>query len=90
MSDAVRFDLPEPAEFTSPTIRKILAHLCEGACHTFGSVIEWCETRGDCAYAVMCPSCKTQFVVEEDELIELRRWTERTGYALACGVQWES
>jgi hypothetical protein len=70
----------------SPNVHKIVRHLCEGECHTFGSVLQWCETRGDCIYAVTCPSCSTQFIVEEDELAELERWTDANGHTLVCGV----
>ncbi|HEY8446783.1 MAG TPA: hypothetical protein VIL01_06710 [Thermomicrobiales bacterium] len=89
MSESVTFDLAGQADYPSPNIRAILAHLCEGTCHTFGSVVEWCETRGDCTYAVICPSCRAQFVVDEDELADLRRWTERSGSVLSCGVRWD-
>lgn len=94
MSDAVQAaDLPRlpSEEILSPTVRQILQHLCSGAetCRSFGFVVEWCETRGDCAYAVVCPGCSLQFLVEEDELAELRRWTDSEGNALVCGVHWE-
>lgn len=73
----------------SPTVREILRHLCEGTCRTYGVVLEWCEARGDCCYAVSCPGCSGQFLVDEDELAELRRWTDAEGHALVCGVRWE-
>lgn len=79
-------------ELLGPTVREILAHLCGGAgegCRSFGMVVEWCESRGDCAYAVVCPGCSVQFLVDEDELAELRRWTDAEGNALVCGVRWE-
>ena len=79
----------EAAGIVSPSILAIVHHLCEGECHTFGDVLEWCETRGDCSYAVVCPTCRSQFLVEEEDLAELRRWTDRQGLALSCGVRWE-
>lgn len=94
MSDAA---IPSPVsrlpgeEMLTPTVRKIIAHLCAGdeRCRAFGFVLEWCETRGDCCFAVVCPGCETQFVVDEDELAELTQWTDAAGRALVCGVQWE-
>ena len=71
----------------SPPVQDIVRHLCEGDCHAFGSVRSWCETRGDCVYAVVCPSCSTQFMIDEDDLCELERWTAVNGDALVCGVQ---
>jgi hypothetical protein len=76
-------------EGLSPNVHLIVQHLCEGACHAFGSVLQWCETRGDCVYAVTCPSCAKQFVVEEQELVELERWTDANGHALICGVRYQ-
>ena len=76
-------------DLLSPTVREIIAHLCQGDCHTYGAVLEWCETRGDCQYAVLCPGCSHQFLLEEDELAELQRWTDAEGHALVCGVRWE-
>ena len=73
----------------SPAVQQIINHLCHGECHTFGAVIEWCETRGDCQSAVACPACSKQFLVDDDELAELRRWTDAEGHVLACGVIWE-
>ena len=94
MSDA--FPIADPAllpsqTMLSPTVQRILAHLCGGLerCQSFGVVMEWCETRGDCCFAVVCPSCSTQFVVDDDELAELRRWTDEEGNALVCGVRWD-
>ena len=71
----------------SPTIQDIVSHLCVGDCHAFGSVLQWCETRGDCAYAVVCPTCSKQFLIDEEDLADLERWTEANGDALVCGVQ---
>ena len=31
---------------------EVIRHLCESECHTFADVLQWCETRGDCVYAV--------------------------------------
>jgi hypothetical protein len=73
----------------SPSLLAIVHHLCEGDCHAFGDVLEGCESRGDCSYAVVCPTCRRQFLVEEDDLAELRRWTNQQGTALSCGVRWE-
>ena len=73
----------------NPAVEAIVRHLCEGDCHAFGSVLQWCETRGrgECAYAVVCPSCSERFLIEEEDLAELERWTEANGHALVCGVQ---
>ena len=76
-------------ERLSPTVRAIVAHLCQGDCHAYGAVLEWCETRGDCQFAVLCPGCSRQFLVDEEELAELQRWTDAEGHALVCGVRWE-
>jgi hypothetical protein len=78
-------------EILRPTVRAILAHLCGGEerCRQFGFVVEWCESRGDCAYAVVCPGCSLQFLVSDEDLEELRRWTDAEGNALVCGVRWE-
>lgn len=81
--DLASFDFPNPA------IQTIVRHLCEGECRAFGDVLEWCESRGDCSFAVVCPTCKTQFLIDEDDLVELRRWTAARGMVLACGVQWD-
>ncbi len=91
MTDLERLDIVGGAEILSPTVREIIHHLCQGEerCRSYGFVVEWCETRGDCAYGVVCPSCSLQFVVDEEELAELRRWTDAEGNALVCGVRWE-
>ena len=78
-----RAGLDEPL---SPGVREIIGHLCEGATPAFGNVLEWCEARGDCCSAVVCPHCGGQFVGDDDELLELRRWTIQTGEAMACGI----
>lgn len=56
---------------------------------SYGLVIEWCETRGDCTYGVVCPDTGQQFVIDDDELTELEQWTDAQGHALVCGVRWE-
>ncbi len=92
MTDLERLDALIGAEIVSPTVRDIIHHLCGGGgetCRTYGFVVEWCETRGDCCYGVVCPGCSLQFVVDEEELTELRRWTDAEGNALVCGVRWE-
>jgi predicted Zn finger-like uncharacterized protein len=75
------------AEALSPAVHEIVQHLCEGDCHTFGSVLSWCEARGDCVYAIVCPGCSTQYLIDEDDLAQLERWTVANGDALVCGVQ---
>ena len=76
-----------PIESLSPNVREIVRHLCEGDCRTFGVALQWCETRGDCTYAVQCPGCTTQFLVDEDDLAELERWTASHGETLVCGIR---
>ena len=71
----------------SPNVHEIIKHLCDGKCHTFGDVLEWCESRGDCQQAVICPGCSTHFLIDDDELNELRAWTNAEGKALVCGVR---
>jgi hypothetical protein len=77
------------ADTLSPAVLAVLRHLCAGHCRGYGAVFEWCETRGDCAHAVVCPVCEAQFVIDDDELDELLRWTDEQGHALVCGVRWE-
>ena len=89
MAEFQRFGALDTADILSPTVRDILVHLCRGECHTYGAVVEWCESRGDCCYAVVCPGCSMQFLVDEEELSELRGWTNTEGQALVCGVNWE-
>lgn len=88
MIDAQRID-GLLAESVSPAVLAVLQHLCQGTCHTFGGVLEWCEARGDCAQAVVCPVCSAQFVVDDEELAELLHWTDERGHALVCGVRWD-
>lgn len=68
---------------------EVIAHLCEGECHAFGDLVEWCESRGDCTVAVVCPSCTRQWVIDEAELDALRRWTAANGAHLGCGVSFD-
>ncbi len=83
-ANPIRIELGGPL---SPGVREIIGHLCEGANPTFGDVLEWCEARGDCSHAVSCPHCGGQFVIDEDELLELQRWTMEMGDAMACGIR---
>ena len=80
----IHFDEP-----MSPIVRQILSHLCEGENRGYGTIIEWCESRGDCSQAVACPHCSTQFLLDDDEMAELRRCAARTDEMLACGVIFE-
>lgn len=86
MSDLVR--VPETSVMSmSPTAMEVIEHLCEGDCRTYGSVLQWCETRGDCVYAVVCPGCTTQFLLDEEDVAALERWTTTHGDALVCGLK---
>ncbi|MEZ4624827.1 MAG: hypothetical protein R2843_08570 [Thermomicrobiales bacterium] len=38
---------------------------------------------------VICPGCGTQFLIEDDELDDLRAWTDVEGNAFVCGVRIE-
>ena len=76
-------------DVTSPVVREILMHLCEMENPSYGSIIEWCETRGDCAQAVVCPECGVQYLLDDEEMAELRVISARTGEILACGVIWD-
>lgn len=78
-------------EMLSPNVQQILSHLCSGPAEgrSYGLVVEWCETRGDCTYGVLCPDTGQQFVIDDDELAELQRWTDDQGNALVCGVRWD-
>ena len=73
----------------SPVVRQILAHLCEGENRGYGTIIEWCESRGDCCQAVACPHCGAQYLIDDDEMGELRRLSARTDEVLSCGVIFE-
>lgn len=66
---------------------EVIAHLCEGDCLTYGSVMSWCETRGDCVHVVTCPSCSIQFQLSDSDIAELESWTDKHGSALVCGVR---
>lgn len=88
MVEAERVDIFAVTEI-SPAVMEVLRHLCQGRCHAFGGVLQWCEARGDCAQAVICPVCEARFLVDDDELDELLRWTDEQGQVLVCGVRWE-
>jgi hypothetical protein len=80
-----------PTQGEAPDIlAEVIAHLCEGDCHAYGDLIEWCESRGDCTVAVVCPSCSRQWIIDDDELAELKRWTAVHGSALGCGVSFDA
>jgi hypothetical protein len=81
------YPLTSVDERLSDTVLEVLRHLCVGSCKSFGSVLEWCESRGDCAQAVVCSACGTRFLISEEDLMELARWTDEAGNALACGVR---
>ena len=86
MSDSGR--IPEASLATlSLAAQEIVRHLCESDCRSYGSVTEWCEARGDCTYAVQCPGCTTQFVIDEADLAALEVWTRRHGQSLVCGIR---
>ncbi len=85
-----QFDYHLPPSFSPhrPAVQRVLAHLCEGECQSFGDILEWCETRGDCSQAVVCPTCGNQFLIDEEDFAELQRWTIANGGVYACGVRW--
>lgn len=70
----------------SPALEAIVRHLCESDCHAYGDLVEWCESRNDCTVAVVCPGCDMRFLIDDDDLIELKRWTAAQGIAFGCGV----
>lgn len=70
----------------SPVVREILLHLCESESPSYGSIVEWCESRGDCAQAVVCPHCGAQYLLDDEEMAELRLVSARTNEILSCGV----
>lgn len=86
MADFARINQSTVAHL-SEGAAEVIAHLCEGDCLTFGSVISWCETRGDCVHEVTCPSCGTRFQLDDDDIAALERWTAANGDALVCGVR---
>lgn len=86
MADFVRVDQATVAKF-SEGAAEVLAHLCEGDCQTYGSVLSWCETRGDCVHVVTCPSCGTEYHLDDQDISALERWTDQNGSALVCGVR---
>lgn len=67
--------------------REVIHHLCESDCRGFGDVLQWCETRDDCTYAIVCPGCATQFLLDEDELTGLERWSRTYGPVHVCGLR---
>lgn len=73
----------------SPVVREILLHLCESENPRYGSIVEWCESRGDCCQAVVCPECGAQYLLDDEEIDELRRISARTDQILSCGVVWD-
>jgi hypothetical protein len=87
MVESVSFGVADPVLPLSSAVQGILAHLCEGDCHAFGDILEWCEARGDCCYAVICPECRMQFVIDDDEMDELKQWTLINGSLLVCGIR---
>lgn len=86
MADFVRVDQTSIAKM-SEGAAEVLAHLCEGECQTYGSVLSWCETRGDCVHVVTCPSCSKTFQLDDEDIDALERWTDQHGSALVCGVK---
>lgn len=86
MADFVRVDQTSIAKM-SEGAAEVLAHLCEGECQTYGSVLSWCETRGDCVHVVTCPSCSKTFQLDDDDINALERWTDQHGSNLVCGVK---
>lgn len=74
-------------EKMNPGAAEVIAHLCEGDCLTFGTVVSWCESRNDCVHEVTCPSCGTTFHLDDEDIIAIERWTEANGDALVCGVR---
>jgi len=75
-------------EVTSPVVREILTHLCEMESPSYGSIIEWCETRGDCAQAIVCPECGAQYLLDDEEMAELRVISARTGEGMDQWQEW--
>lgn len=73
----------------SPVVRQVLMHLCESDHPSMGSIVEWCETRGDCAQAVVCPHCGAQYLVDETEMAELMVISLNTEEMLSCGVRFD-
>lgn len=86
MADFLRVDQTSVAKM-SEGAAEVLAHLCEGDCQAYGSVLSWCETRGDCVHVVTCPSCSATFQLNDEDIDALERWTAQNGDALVCGVK---
>jgi hypothetical protein len=64
------------------TIENVREHLCSKG--LYGNVAEWCEMRGDCVFVVTCPDCGTMFTLNEDEYLDLLRWSQTSGQS--CGI----
>lgn len=86
MADFVRVDQTSVATM-SMGAAEVIAHLCEGECQTYGSVMSWCETRGDCVHVVTCPSCSKAFQLDDADIVAIERWTDQHGSTLVCGVK---
>lgn len=86
MADFARIDESTVARM-SDGAAEVLAHLCEGSCLTYGSVLSWCESRGDCVHVVTCPSCSATFHLNDEDIDALERWTVQNGDAMVCGVK---
>jgi hypothetical protein len=67
--------------------RAVIDHLCSARCHGFGLASELCESRHDCVIVITCPSCGTQFALDDDQYEALTAWTASQGSQLACGVE---
>ena len=80
----------DPIPTLTPDMQLIVDHFCQSSDHgSFGDLAELCESRYDCITTVVSPDCGTRFVVDDDELAELRHFTETTGQALVCGVRFD-
>lgn len=86
MADFIRVDQSTVTKL-SDGAADVIAHLCEGDCLTYGTVVSWCEGRNDCVHQVSCPKCGTKFQLDDDDIDQLERWTEQHGNALVCGVR---
>lgn len=86
MADFKRVD-EETVVHLSDGAAEVIAHLCESDCHAYGNVLSWCETRGDCVHEVTCPSCGSKYILDDDDIVQLERWTQVHGDALVCGVR---
>jgi hypothetical protein len=86
MADFVRVDQTTVSKM-SEGAAEVIAHLCESDCKTYGSVMSWCETRGDCVHVVTCPACSRKFQLDDEDICALERWTDQHGATLWCGVR---